>query len=71
VYNAKKLTKLLKKKHKYERNVERWQDQIDRVPSSPRPTVKIRKRLYFFKGEPVDAIDYYEEQIEQLEDNLD
>ncbi|KAG0577950.1 hypothetical protein KC19_5G194100 [Ceratodon purpureus] len=66
VYNAKKLTKLLKKKQKYEGKVEKWMDALDREPSTPRPTVKIRKHWYHFRGEPVDAIDHYDKLILQL-----
>lgn len=66
MYNAKKLTKLLKKKQKYEGKVEKWMDALDREPSTPRPTVKIRKHWYHFRGEPVDAIDHYDKLILQL-----
>lgn len=67
MYNAKNLTNLLKKKQKYEGKVERWMDQLDKEPSAPRPTVKIRKQWYNFPGAPCDAIDYYDERISQLE----
>lgn len=74
VYKAKELTKLIKEKEKYEGKLERWYDQLSREPSTPRPTIKPRKHWYHifrcFTTKREDAIDYYEREIERLEDEI-
>jgi len=63
VYKANRLTKLLKKKWDFESKLERWQDQLSREPSTPRPTVKVRKQWSDVRGEKNDVM----EAISQLD----
>jgi len=66
VYKAKKLTKLLKKKRMCESKLERWQEQLHKEPSTPRPVVKIRKQwsdVRRQKSDVMDAISQLESQV--------
>jgi hypothetical protein len=63
VYKASRLTKLLNKKRKFESKLDRWQDQIHREPSTPRPTVKVRKQWSDVRGQDTEVM----EAISQLD----
>ncbi|KAH8975733.1 hypothetical protein BDL97_01G174200 [Sphagnum fallax] len=68
VYKANKLASLIKKKEKYEGKIEVLLKKQAAEPTSDRPTTK--KGFLHMYGEKVDAIDYYDSEIDRLTEEI-